>query len=643
MNPIARRLTLVTAATALLVGVVQLPVVEPTAQSQALTGTRAVTELQITGRAGVPNNASAVVLNLTALDAATAGYVTAYPCGSAIPNVSNLNYTPGTAIANAATIPIGTGGKVCLYTDSPINLIADINGWYPANSDFTPTTPTRLLDTRPNRTGTRAVTELQITGRAGVPNNASAVVLNLTALDAATAGYVTAYPCGSAIPNVSNLNYTPGTAIANAATIPIGTGGKVCLYTDSPINLIADINGWYPANSDFTPTTPTRLLDTRPNRTGTRAVTELQITGRAGVPNNASAVVLNLTALDAATAGYVTAYPCGSAIPNVSNLNYTPGTAIANAATIPIGTGGKVCLYTDSPINLIADINGWYPANSDFTPTTPTRLLDTRTPAAPAAPAVPTNSQFVETFDGNVGLDRFNYGVWHRDDNLVNTTQWTGDHDLSCGTPATQRTIHRDNPSESFYVCRDHVMTSVGDTSGYSIAWFSPKQTFGTVSSVSVDVNLTDLGPRQWIKVGVVSEARYNSTVSSCCGRAPGFLASDVGAADLPTDLATSDLLVATWSGGASAGYPGGMKIGDTETSGQANPTPNDKATRHQVSLVDNLNGTVTFTVAGVSRTVSGSFPDGPVRVVFYDHNYTPDKDNNPIGHTWHWDNVIVQ
>ena len=146
-------------------------------------------------------------------------------------------------------------------------------------------------------------------------------------------------------------------------------------------------------------------------------MTELQITGRAGVPNNASAVVLNLTAVDATTTGYVTAYPCGSTRPNVSNLNYTPGTAIANSATVPIGTGGKVCLYTDSPINLIADINGWYPANNYFTTTTPTRLLDTRTttasspPAAPGAPPAPATTtppaspanpsgQFVETFDG---------------------------------------------------------------------------------------------------------------------------------------------------------------------------------------------------------------------------------------------------
>ena len=303
MNSIIRRSALAVAAAAALTAVVQLPVTAPTPAGQALTGAGSVTELQITGRAGVPANATAVVLNLTALDSTTPGYVTAYPCGTAQPYVSNLNYTPGgAAIANSATVPIGAGGKVCLYTSSATNLIADINGWYPAGSNFTTTTPTRLLDTRPARTGQGAVTELQITGRAGVPANATAVVLNLTALDSTTPGYVTAYPCGTAQPYVSNLNYTPGgAAIANSATVPIGAGGKVCLYTSSATNLIADINGWYPAGSNFTTTTPTRLLDTRPARTGQGAVTELQITGRAGVPANAAAVVLNLTALDSTT------------------------------------------------------------------------------------------------------------------------------------------------------------------------------------------------------------------------------------------------------------------------------------------------------------------------------------------------------
>jgi hypothetical protein len=65
--------------------------------------------------------------------------------------------------------------------------------------------------------------------------------------------------------------------------------------------------------------------------------------------------------------------------------------------------------------------------------------------------------------------------------------------------------------------------------------------------------------------------------------------------------------------------------------------------TRYPVSLVDNHNGTVTFTVNGTSVTRPGSFPVCPCHVVFYDQNYTPDKDGVPVGHTWHWDTIVIR
>ena len=70
-------------------------------------------------------------------------------------------------------------------------------------------------------------------------------------------------------------------------------------------------------------------------------------------------------------------------------------------------------------------------------------------------------------------------------------------------------------------------MDSVGDTSGYSIGWFSPNQMFASVTEVDFDVNLTDLGDRKWWKVGVVSEVAVQLDLQrSCCSVAPGFLAS---------------------------------------------------------------------------------------------------------------------
>jgi RNA 3'-terminal phosphate cyclase len=59
----------------------------------------------------------------------------------------------------------------------------------------------------------------------------------------------------------------------------------------------------------------------------------------------------------------VTVYPCGSSRPTASTLNFTPGGVVANAAIAKVGTGGKVCLYTQTASDLIVDVNGFFPAS----------------------------------------------------------------------------------------------------------------------------------------------------------------------------------------------------------------------------------------------------------------------------------------
>jgi hypothetical protein len=403
-------------------------------------------------------------------------------------------------------------------------------------------------------------------------------------------------------------------------------------------------------------------------------VTEIQVTGRAGVPNDATAASINFTAVNAREDGYITAYPCGTTVPTASILNYAPGDTVANSTIIGIGTSGKICISNTGTTDLLADITGWYPANSDFTPLTPQRLLDTRTTSGTT---VTGPARFVETFDGNTGRDRFELWTYNRDKDKLNASysvggDWYGDHDFDCGPPTTQRHLNftagsdaiADQPNrnnQTVYVCRDHLMTSMAGASGFDIVAFSPKDEFADVHSVSFDVNLTDLGNRQWWKVGVLSTDLWRDDAIqygeswTCddykigpslpdygCGWAPGWIVTDTHGSEVGSSLATDKLLVATWGGGASAGQYC-QKIGDTLTGGCVNPTPNDKATRHPVSLTDNGNGTVTFTVAGVATTTAGSFPDCPCRVVFYDNSYTPDKDTGIIGHTWHWDNIVVR
>ena len=79
-----------------------------------------------------------------------------------------------------------------------------------------------------------------------------------------------------------------------------------------------------------------------------------------GCGSSTTHTVLNVTGTNAA-GGYVTVYPCGASRPLASNLNLAPGATAPNLVINKIGTGGKVCIYTQNTTELIADINGWFP------------------------------------------------------------------------------------------------------------------------------------------------------------------------------------------------------------------------------------------------------------------------------------------
>ncbi len=344
------------------------------------------TQLTITGRHGVPTDATAAVLNITVTATQAPGYATVWPCGTTQPNASNLNFDTDTTIANNVITKIGTAGQICIATSAPTHLIVDLNGYHPAGSSFTPLVPGRLLDSRPGGTtidgadaaiGLRTpttTTQLTITGRHGVPTDATAAVLNITVTATQAPGYATVWPCGTTQPNASNLNFDTDTTIANNVITKIGTAGQICIATSAPTHLIVDLNGYHPAGSSFTPLVPGRLLDSRPGGTtidgadaaiGLRTpttTTQLTITGRHGVPTDATAAVLNITVTATQAPGYATVWPCGTTQPNASNLNFDTDTTIANNVITKIGTGGQICIATSAPTHLIVDLDGYHPA-----------------------------------------------------------------------------------------------------------------------------------------------------------------------------------------------------------------------------------------------------------------------------------------
>ena len=353
-------------------------------QGAGVQAANSTVEVQVIGRAGVPSNATAAVLNITVTEAQGAGFVTVWPCGSPRPNASSLNFVQGSTVPNGVISKIGQDGKVCIFVSNSTQVLADVAGYFTDASPFSPLLPARVLDSRGGQqtvdglsqgggpVGLGSVTEVQVTGRAGVPAGAAAAVLNVTVTEAAAAGYVTVFPCGNTPPTASNLNFVQGSTVPNNVIAKIGDGGKVCLFASNSTHLIVDVNGYFATSAAFQAISPQRVLDSRatgvtgdgqgqgggPVAAG--SVTEVQITGRAGVPTGAVAAVLNVTVTEAQGAGYVTVFPCGSTPPTASNLNYVLGSTVPNGVIAKIGAGGKVCLYANSATHLIVDVSGYF-------------------------------------------------------------------------------------------------------------------------------------------------------------------------------------------------------------------------------------------------------------------------------------------
>ncbi len=345
--------------------------------------------LQVSGRGGVPAEATAVVMNLTATAATGLGFVTVWPFGRARPVASNLNVErPGQTIPNLVTVPLGPGGAVSIYTQGGAHLVADVAGYYLSNPGPTtagrlrPLVPARLLDTRSNGGSPvpdSGVIEVQVRGQGEVPGSGvAAAVLNVTATDPTGPGFVTCWPAGTARPLASNLNIErAGQTIANQVVVPVGADGRVSLFAQRSTHLVVDIAAWITDTSRslstlgrFVVVDPARLLDTRIGvgspagllPEGARIT--LAVAGRGGLPTSGVlAAVLNVTLTEAVAPGFVTVWPSGQARPVASSVNAAvAGQTIPNHVLVALSPDGTVDLFTQSGGHLIADVLGWVTA-----------------------------------------------------------------------------------------------------------------------------------------------------------------------------------------------------------------------------------------------------------------------------------------
>jgi hypothetical protein len=383
--------------------------------------------VQVAGLAGVPSTGvSAVVVNVTETGSPTGGYLSVYPTGAPTPETSNVNFSASQTVANLVMVGLGKGGSLTVAVGpkhASANVVVDLEGYYAlapkvGEGLYDPLSPARIVDTRcsvskapsycseehlpsnnaslgPVSAGEPDV--VQVTGDGGVPSTGvEAVVLNLTAVGYTQGGYLTVYPAGQAMPLASNLNFSPGEgAIANRVVVPVNSAGQIEIASDVFTDFLIDVSGYFTApagtGSQFTAESePMRICDTRgPSElnggtdviSGVSGVCDnsgqdlsagntmtVKVTGLAGVPADATAVVANVTVTGGTSNGYLTVYPGSGTPPVISDLNWIPGETVANLVVAKLSSSGTLTIYEGPPptsttggkVNVIVDVLGWF-------------------------------------------------------------------------------------------------------------------------------------------------------------------------------------------------------------------------------------------------------------------------------------------
>jgi hypothetical protein len=350
-----------------------------TGAAKAKVGANGTLKLTVAGKAGLPSSATSVVLNVTVANGSAGSVLTVFPDGQALPTVSSLNFTAHQTVANLVTVPIVDGAVDFRNLAGTVDVVADLDGYYTSTGGqvYHGVTPKRALDTR-NGTGApvgplgagKSMT-LTVAGVAGVPANVSAVIMNVTAANSSTGGFLTAYPSdATTVPTASNLNFTANQTIANLAIVPVH-GGTVNIFNGfGTTQVVADIDGYFTPDLgfQFTPTTPRRLLDTR-NGTGTGGVKtplgagktlKLAIAGNDGIPASVTGVVLNVTAVTPTVGGFLTVFPDGEARPAVSDVNFGKNQNVPNLVIVPVVNGSIDIYNLAGNTHVLADVAGYF-------------------------------------------------------------------------------------------------------------------------------------------------------------------------------------------------------------------------------------------------------------------------------------------
>jgi hypothetical protein len=330
-----------------------------------------------------PAGAVAAMINLTATDAEGPGFLTLEDCGprSGARSTSALTFSARVPIATMAVVPIGPDGRFCVYRRTAVHSIVDVVAYLGPNGEkFTPSAPTRLIDTRQS-------TPVTAVGERVVPTNDGASrITNIVSVNAAAPGFLRVGGCGSLTSaDFSNLNYTDRTVRSNMALMD-GNDTGACVYSMAQTDIVVDEIGKLDPQLGYgwQLAPPRRALDTREcadqwckARPTERSVIRLDLN------TEAPAAAIAITVTEANADGFITVGRCadleGTTAPTTSNVNYVRGTTVTNMALVALD-GGDMCIFTLAAAHVIIDVQATLAQNTSIgvISTPATRLHDSR-------------------------------------------------------------------------------------------------------------------------------------------------------------------------------------------------------------------------------------------------------------------------
>ena len=356
-----------------------------------------------------------------------------YPCMGTSSGCFRVNsagqitaITPQGAQAGTVNITVVTPGG------SSVSNPAD-QYTYVAPGAYTAMTPFRICDTRdivpinqctgqtlgPNGTLTLQVTGEQNSQNQTVPSTATAVAVNLTAVNNSNGiTYVTAFPAGGSVPVASNINLSGRGGQANLVVVQASASGKISIFNAAgSTDVVVDVQGYFappgspPVAGKFHAIPPLRICDTRAgaNTECSGGTTHNPLTANtwrrvvlSGLPpggsgpsipadGTAAAAVFNLTGTQGTLPTFLTIEPpngsdaCPTGAPGASDLNIAAGVALPNRVMSALGPHQDVCVYNAvGSIDFFIDLDGWFGDGSEtsagalFYSVAPTRICDTR-------------------------------------------------------------------------------------------------------------------------------------------------------------------------------------------------------------------------------------------------------------------------